>query len=476
MAKSRPDGIRHRQHLRLAAGIAVLLLASSCSTPMPRLPASDVPSHWQGPVDTTAQTWPATDWWNNFKSPALTRLIRQVEKHNFDLVINRRNLRAAQLTLKQAGFDLWPTPTVDLSLVHDRSSINGEPANLHTVNSSTLDASITYNNILSKPATWQGATAQYDSSVAAAADTKLNTLGTAASTWFQILLLRDKIAAARIELADAQEIYRIAEAKVRAGTLNQVDALQQQIAVEQQRSQLRSYRQSELQAKAALALLLGRSVQGFTVPGKSLDDVALPSVRPGLPSGLLIRRPDIVEARANLRAAHANLVLATTALFPEISLTGTASLISQSLRGLVESPIHATGGTASLVETLLDNGSRWRDREKARLTMASALDSYRKVVLAAFNDVDVALGNIATLKLQARAAGDDVQRAQEAYRLASVRYRDGVGDYQTLLTAQTTLSQTRNTWLDTRLLQLNAMVNFYEALGGGWKNSNNDRH
>ncbi|MBL4826770.1 MAG: TolC family protein [Spongiibacteraceae bacterium] len=448
--------------------LITLTLCSACSIQMPELNNSDVPQTWQGPLQTDANIWPDKQWWKQFNNSEISQLLTQVQDNNLDIANNRHNLQAAQITLRSAGFDLWPTPTLNIGSDKNWNNTSGDNIGTQSHQSHGLRAGISYTHILSKPVNYDRAVAQYQSSLASATDLALNTLGTSASTYFQILLTRDKIKAAQQNLENAQAIARIAQAKVDAGTSTAIDALQQRIAVEQQRNNLRNFRQNELSARASLALLLGRSVQDFTVEGQSLDDIIVPKVQPGIPSQLLQRRPDLVQVEANLRSSKADVEIARLAFLPTISLTASGNSSSTSLSDLLHASTTTVSITADIVQTLLDNGQRFRDEESARLRLQIALNTYRKTVIGAFNEVEVSLGNISLLDDLASVAADDKERAEKAYHIAQARYREGVTDYQTVLTAQNTLYSVRNSYFDNKLRQLNAIVNFYITLGGGW--------
>ena len=120
------------------------------------------------------------------------------------------------------------------------------------------------------------------------------------------------------------------------------------------------------------------------------------------------------------------------------------------------------------MQLLLDNGARRRDIEQAKISLESGLANYRRAVLGAFNEVEVALSNIQLLEAQAEVAASSLGAAEEAFRIAQARYEEGVADYQTVLQAQNTLFSTRNSFLDNKLQRLNAILSFYQALGGGW--------
>ena len=197
-----------------------------------------------------------------------------------------------------------------------------------------LSVGIGYTDILTKPYRFESAEATFESAVAQLASIRLNLLGTTASTYFSILFTRDQIEAAKLNLDNAETIGRITQARVDAGVLTHLDGLQQQIQVRRQRNALAQLRQQEYSARAALALLLAEPVRNLDVRATTLAELATPKVSPGLPSELLVRRPDIVQAELNLRRARANVAIARNALLPSISLTAGANTVSASLREL----------------------------------------------------------------------------------------------------------------------------------------------
>lgn len=448
-----------------------LFLASCTLTELPQLAESDIPEEFVGPVIEDADVWPESDWWNAFNDDELSTVINLVQENNLDLENNQRNLESAQIALREAGFNLLPTPIVDIGTgaAYNQSRVGGVDSSGSPNVPFDIGASFSYNDILSKPATYNRAVADYEFRVAQVADVALNTLGTASSTYFQLLLTRDKIEASMQNVENAEAIYRIAQARVDAGVAVPIEALQQQIAMERERNNLRSFLQNDLATRASLALLVGRTVQDFDIDGQTLQQIIVPAVKPGLPSELLTRRPDLVQAEANLRSARASVDIVRTDLFPQISLTGGINASSTSLTELVSDPDTFLNINANLVQVLLDNGQRYRNIDQATLTMENSLNNYRRAVIGAFNEVEVLLNNIQLLQAQGVVALQNLEAAEESFRIAEVRYEEGVADFQTVLNAQNTLFSTRNSYLDNKLLQLNAMVGFFQALGGGWQ-------
>ena len=196
----------------------------------PPLQEADVPQRFIGPIYDEARVWPNTDWWNNFNDAELSAFIEEVKASNLDLANNRRNLESAQLTLREAGLARWPEPelTIGDATSYSRTSLNGATVSRGNESDATqLAARFSYTGIVTKPATYARDLTDYDSEVARAADVAINTLGTATSTFFQLLLIRDRIVAARQNLENAEVIGRIAQARVDAGVSVPIDALQQ---------------------------------------------------------------------------------------------------------------------------------------------------------------------------------------------------------------------------------------------------------
>jgi NodT family efflux transporter outer membrane factor (OMF) lipoprotein len=455
----------------LALGIC---LVSACSrTPVPEIQTGDVPAGWQGPVEADAAVWPNLDWWQNFESEELSRIIETVKTNNFGYANNVRNLQAAQIQLRDAGFELWPTPVISVGTGTSTSETRFDDGGSVSGGSSgpfELTATASYGNILSKPLNYDRAVNDYESRLAQVADVALNTLGTAASTYFQLLFTRDQIEATRQNLENAAQILEFTQARVDAGVEIPINLLNQQIVVENIRNQLTSQIQNDFAIRASLALLMGRGVQGFDVDSRTLEGIIVPSVQPGLPSELLVRRPDLVQAELNLRNAAINVDIARLAFFPSISLNASASSSSPALINLISDPATTTVSlSSSLVQTLLDNGGRRRNVEQAELTLESALASYRQSVIAALNDIEVQLNNIQLIRDQGVVTERNLESAQEQFRLAELRYEQGVANFQTVLNAQDSLFSSRNAVLNNRLSQLNAIISFYQSLGGGWE-------
>lgn len=459
-----------RNTVSLVISLGVLSACTLQSTP-PALPVDALPSSWTLNAAEETPRWPNTDWWNNFNNSELSALITSIQENNFDLANSRRNLESAQISLREAGFDLFPRATVSLGTGASYTETRSDDSRSSNSPNQPFDLSgnLSYSNLLTKPAVYSQSVADYDSRVAQDAAVMLNTLGTSASTYFQLLLTRDKIAAAQQNVINAQAISEIANARVEAGVAVPIEALQQQIALQRERANLTSLQQNDLAARSALSLLSGINVQQFDVQGQTLQDINVPNVQPGLSSELLLRRPDLVQAEAQLRSASAGVDISRLSYFPNISLTGSLNASSTSLTELLSSPETFLNLNANILQTLLDTGQRSRALEQRKLTLENSLASYQKAALAAFNEIEVLLSGLRLQQEQLEVAQQNLAAAEESFRIAQVRYEEGVTEFQTVLTSQNTLFSSRNSYLDNKLAQLNITVDLYQALGGGWR-------
>ena len=213
---------------------------------------------------------------------------------------------------------------------------------------------------------------------------------------------------------------------------------------------------------------------------QDLEGIGIPAVAAGIPSELLTRRPDIAEAEARLLAASANVGAARAAFFPQISLTASAGLASGAVSAVTDGLIvggasAAAGGTGLVVgagvavlQTIFDAGRRQGQVDLALAEQQELVATYRSAIFNAFANVELALGDSASLADQERFKSEQVQRATIALDISDVQYREGLVDLFALLQSQQTLFTAQDELLQIRLARIQAVVGLYKALGGGW--------
>jgi NodT family efflux transporter outer membrane factor (OMF) lipoprotein len=297
---------------------------------------------------------------------------------------------------------------------------------------------------------------------------RLTLIAGVAVGYFDVLTLRSRLGVARENLATAERVLELVKARARNGTASALDVSRQEATVLSQRAALLPIEQQEHQTLAALAVLTGRTPEGFDVKATSFADLEVPSVDPGIPAQLLVRRPDLASAEARLAAANADVAAARAALLPSIALTASAGTASSALLAVVGGPTSAVSLALSVLAPIFDGGRLRGQVSIAESQERELVESYRKAILAAFEDVENALGagvrfaQQETIQTQVRA------QAREALRLAEIRYREGAEDLISVLDAQRTLFNAEDQLAQIRLNRLEAAVNLYKALGGGW--------
>ncbi|MCX7384909.1 MAG: TolC family protein, partial [Alphaproteobacteria bacterium] len=296
----------------------------------------------------------------------------------------------------------------------------------------------------------------------------LSTTAAVAATWFQALALQDRVDIANRNLADAEAIQQAIRARQEAGTASALDVAQQGALVAGIRAQMPALRSQLEQQVIALGVLTGRPPAAITVRPGPLTAPALPAVRPGLPSALLARRPDIAAAEARLRAANGNIKVARAAFFPQVSLSGSAGFQSLALATLFGPGTLFANTALSAGQVVFDNGRTAAQVALTRAQYDELAANYRKAVLQAFTDVDIAATALAFATEQEGLMREAVRVAQLAADIAGAQVRAGTSDIVNALQAQTTLFNDLDQLAQIRLARFQALLSLYKALGGGW--------
>jgi len=463
--------IRRRPFL----GLPLLVILSACSgLPWTR---STRPQNYAPPSDGFASAraaaagpgWPTPEWWRGFRSRELETLIAAARDGNTDLAEAAARVVQADAQARIAGAALLPTLSASGGASTSRSTSSA--AGARAVTSRRYDAGLT--------ASWEidlwgrnsagltGARATALASRATRDGVALTITASVANTYFLLLSLRDRLRYARDNLVNAERVLRIVQARVAAGSASELAVAQQRAQVAQQRAAMPTLERQERQALNALALLLGRLLPGFTVSGQTLADIQPVPVLTGMPSELLQRRPDIVAAEGQIAAADANVAAARAALYPSISLTGDAGVVSAALSSLLNRG-NAISIALSLVGPIFDGGRRRGQIELAEGRRLELLESYRGAILGALADVEDALIAVDTARRRELELGTAVQAARAAFTLAEAQYQQGAIGLFELLDSQRTLFSTLDAQVSARNDHLGALVALYRTLGGGW--------
>jgi NodT family efflux transporter outer membrane factor (OMF) lipoprotein len=467
---------------------SVLALAGCDLGPGPVQPKISMPVAWAA-QSTAPTTWPAADWWKGFGSPELNALIAGAKANNLDIAAAAARVNQAEAQLRVAAASLFPLvnftgnaqqrgPAGDPKLFEGSGSSSGLSSDLGGGSSSSkqrtsadVGLSASYeldfwgknrDNVNAAKAALQSS--QFDRETVA-----LTVTSGVASTYLQIMTLKDRIALAQQNLANAQAVLKVVESKARNGAVSQLDLAQQQSQVSAQQAAIPPLELQQKQATNALALLLGRNPEDLRLAGTGMKGITLPVVGSGLPSGLLTRRPDVQKAEADLLSANANLLAARAAMLPTIDLSSTISVEAIATNLAFGGAGAAYTAAASLVQPIFDAGQLKAQKDVAQGKQLELVQTYRSSILSALSDVENALASIESLKTQQRWQEAQVGQAGTAFAIAQAQYRAGSTELLPVLDAQRTVFQAEDSRLTLLLSQYQAAVSLYKALGGGWQ-------
>ena len=407
------------------------------------------------------------DWWGTFGSAELQQLVDRALAGSPDLAIATERVRQAEAQVRVTGASLFPTLDLGVGTSTRSSSDNRGSA---TTNATSAQLSASYELDL-----WGrnrlGVRSAQSSLQATAFDrdtARLTLISGVASSYFQVLSLRSRLAVARENLTIAERVRDLVGARVRNGAASQLDLSRQEATMLSQRSALLPIEQQQRQTLAALAVLIGQVPEGFDVKAPGVADLSVPAINPGVPAQVLVRRPDLASAEAQLAASNANVAAARAALLPSISLTGTAGTASAALLSFASGGTSAIGLALSVLQPIFDGGRLRGQVSISESRERELVETYRRAILAAFKDVEDSLVAADRQAQQETLQGEVQVQAREALRLAEIRYREGVDDLLTVLDAQRTLFNAQDQLAQIRLNRLLAAVSLYKALGGGW--------
>lgn len=288
------------------------------------------------------------------------------------------------------------------------------------------------------------------------------------NAYFQLLTAQDRVTIAKNNMAIAQTIFDAMKARMEVGTASLLDVAQQQSVLAQTKAAIPPLEQAVLQTRNILAVLVGEAPERLQPQGGSLTSLTFPKVTPGLPSEVLLRRPDVAEAEARLASAEFSVLQARAAFFPSVTLTGQYGVASAFLQNLLRPEAIAWTVASQLAQPLFDgfNLQGQYDLQKGRFAELAAL--YHKQILNALTDTENALIAVNETGKQLEAQSEAVAAAKVAYEAADARMRQGTTDIITLSTTELTYFHAQDALAVVRLTHFQAATSLYQALGGGW--------
>ena len=470
---------------RSALALAVLTLSGCSFIPTYERPAAPVAAEWSGVTPVAAATPAAEVAWADFVSDArLRELIGLAIRNNRDLRVATLNIEQVRAQYQIRRADQFPS--VGLAAAGNRQPDgNGGIASTYSVGLALSSWEIDFFGRLGSLK--EAALAQYLASEEARHAAQTSLVAAVASTWLSLQTNDELLALTQRTVATRQDSLRLSQLRFDNGATSALDLRQAESLTAAAQSALAQQRRARALDLNALTLLVGQTPPPSLLPAPPTvpeaitanNAVAVPvapvpaaamlrDVPAGLPSDLLTRRPDIRQAEQQLIAANANIGAARAAFFPRISLTASVGSASSELSGLFKGGSWGFSLAPQALLPIFDAGRNRAGLESAKVGRELAVAQYEKAIQTAFREVADALAGRATLGEQLRAQQAQATAEAERFRLAELRYSNGVASFLDVLDAQRSLFSTQQALTQTRLAQQQNQVALYKALGGGY--------
>jgi len=466
----------------LLAAFAFSILAACTVGPEYKRPAEPVPQAFkeQGPWREAAPQDAVAkgSWWEVFGDPGLNEIEQKARAGNLQL--KQAQARVEQARAVAGIADSYFYPTVDLSVNAARVGVSGnrpdQPSKLagnvaYVTNAYRVPLYASYElDIWGKVRNQsKAATARAEASLAQFYTILLTLEGEVARVYFLLRANDAELVILKSGIASRERGLELVTARQRGGLASKLDVLRAQTEVATTQAEYEGTTRRRADLENALAVLLGQTPEAFSLVMQAIAPVVPPPVPVGLPSDLLERRPDVAEAERLLMARNAEIGVAKAAYFPSIKLIGGIGYESNELQTLLnrDSMIWSLG--ASLAQPVFDGGRISANVQRVEAAYKENLAAYQERLLVAFGEVESALAGLRILQLQAEAQARAVDSAEEATRLATVRYKSGLVEFLDVLDAQRTSLQTQRQLVLVQSQQLTTTIGLIKAIGGGWQ-------
>ncbi|MBU6408899.1 MAG: efflux transporter outer membrane subunit [Verrucomicrobia bacterium] len=469
-----------RKPLSMFAVIAGLALAGCTLIPKYQRPAPAIAPAWPaearqaaGPTNATIR---AADigWRQFFRDARLRQLITLALSNNPDLRAATLNVQQTRALYAVQGNALIPTGNINANATRQRIAYgyagHGNSTTYSQYNVNLGVASYELDLFGRVRSLKRQALETYFASEEARKSAQIALVSQVAGAYLMEREAADQLSVARETLAAANTDYELSQRSHDEGVLSdiQLNAVQAQMDID--RVLVANYQQQFVQARDALALLVGRPLPNGLTPAKPFNPkICLADIPAGLPSDLLERRPDILEAEHQLKAANANIGAARAAFFPTVTLTGSAGTASTTLESLFAPGSETWAFSPQIVWPIFGARTAWDELQAIKAQKLIAAAQYQKAVQTAFREVADSLAARTNLKIQLSANEGLVAADGKNYQLAQALFSHGVDSQLDVLAAREALDSVRQSLIQSRYSRLFNLINLYQALGGGWR-------
>ena len=457
------------------------LFFTGCSTMAPTYtrPAAPVPAAWpNGPAykEGEAKADKAVadiPWKEFFVDEHLRKLIALALENNRDLRVALLNIERSRAQYQIQRSDLFPKVDANANGTFQRIAENfsgtGLPENIHQYNIS-LDVSSYEVDLFGRVRSLKDqALEQFLATEQAQRSVQISLVSQVAITYLSLAADRERLQLAKDTLASQLSSYQLTRRRFEAGVSSALDLHQAQTSVDAARVDIARFTTLVAQDENALNLVVGSKVEADLLPPSLSETLAaLKDLAPGLPSEVLLRRPDILQAENLLKGFNANIGAARAAFFPRITLVSSVGVGGDGLGGLFSSSGSFVWKFAPQISLpIFDAGSNQANLKVAEVDRNIAVAQYEKAIQTAFREVADALAQRGTIDDQLMAQQSLTDATSESYRLSQARYEKGVDSYLTVLDSQRSLYSAQQNLITTRFSRLSNLVTLYKVLGGG---------
>jgi multidrug efflux system outer membrane protein len=412
-----------------------------------------------------------SQWWKQFNDSALDKLIAESLANNKSVLIAAANVQQAEAVLMQVRSPMFPQIGYGGDGAKQRISESGagalapdNPYNAYQAASSATWEIDLWGRIRRQT---EAALADLLAAEEARRGVILSLVAATANTYIQLLGLDEQLAISKQSLAAYGESVALFEKQYKYGQVSQMTVEQARTQYETAAAAIPQIELQIVQTENALCILLGRN-PGPILRIKTLDEITMPAVPAGIPSELLVNRPDIRQAEQNLIALNARIGAAKALYFPSISLTGDYGYASADLSDLFDGGSRFWSYSGSLTGPIFAGGAIYGQVKQAEAARKAALYNYELSIQSAFADVENALIARRKIAEQTQARKRLVKAGKEYARLARLQYDGGYAPYSTVLQAEQQLFPAELSYAQARASLFSSMVSIYKTMGGGW--------
>ena len=454
-----------------ALTLAAIALVAGCSMiPTLERPVAPVAAQFPGQSASATAAGPALAWESFVQDARLRELIALSLQNNRDLRVAALNIEQvrAQYQIRRAD----QLPTLNLAVAGNRQpTADGGMSSTYTAGLAMASWELDFFGRVASLK--DAALAQFLASEEARRAAQTSLVAAVTSTWLSLQADEELLSLTQSTLTTRDDSLRLSKLRFDNGATSALDLRQAESLAAAARGTLAQQQRAKALDLNALTLLVGQAPPANLLPSGPSGSAAaaspqLSDVPEGLPSDLLNRRADIRQAEQALIAANANIGAARAAFFPRISLTASVGTVSNQLSGLFESGSWGFSLAPQALLPIFDAGRNQANLAVAKVTRDVAVAQYEKAIQTAFREVADALAGRSTLGEQLTAQQAQATAEAERFRLADLRYRNGVSSYLDVLDAQRSLFATQQALAQTKLAQQQSQVALYKALGGGW--------